>query len=79
MRKNTICTGAAFVIVICLGVADVKHDCIRDAYIKDVYAIKDSYVRDASVINCLGIHLQSCQILELKQYSPLLEAEVEAN
>lgn len=40
----------------------IKDDCVEDACIKDAGAIKQ-----------LEIHLQSSQILELKQYNPILE------
>ena len=52
--------------------------CTEGAYI-GVTSVKDAYVRDISAIKCLGIHLESSCILELKQYSPALETKIGAS
>lgn len=72
----------------CAKDVTTKSSCIQDtclygacteiAYIR-IADVLYAYIRDANTVKRLRIHLQLSQILELKQYSPVLETEVEAS
>ena len=62
------CTGGAYI-----GAWDAD---IRDEFIGDIYV---RYAGGVGTVKRLGIHLQSSQILEFRQYSPALETKVGAS
>lgn len=41
--------------------------------------VRNTYVRNAGIVNCLGTYLLSSRILKLKQYSPAIEMQVRAS